>query len=110
MTQRCVAIFAQKTEHDSTEDLRVFSSIDEFLAEYGCGSTKEDLAMLEDALRYSHDHALGMFRLPELPDQRLFYVVGERMDEVQDLLRMAIYHRQEHHKFLNLGIPTPDLT
>lgn len=110
MRQRCVAIFAQKTKHDPTEDLRVFPSIQEFLAEYMNGSTEEDLYLLRDALESSQDHALGMFRLPELPDQLLFYIVGQCMREVQELLRMAIYHYEDHKRFLNLGIPAPDLT
>jgi hypothetical protein len=92
------------------EELRVFPSIDEFLVEYVCGVSEEDIELHRYALKHSIEYTLGLFRLPDNLNQCLFYIVGSDAYQAQETLRRVIYHRKEHRKFYIVGEPAPDLT
>lgn len=100
MFEQCIATVIERKEDGVLSELKVFITPNEFLAEHGNCSDSADLVGMTNAIEDAKEGVLGMFDLATQPWHRIFYMVGDDPKQTQDELRLAVYERGEHTRFL----------
>lgn len=111
MKNKCVAVFLRKDDSHQGGDFRAFTTIQDVLEEYATCLSAKDIEIFEVALKGSQVDAVGLFQTPDRPGVTIQFIVGHSIHEVQDHLRMVVYHQRRHPQGPYAGIvPAPDLT
>lgn len=100
MKNQHVAVVTQWKKDGRLNQLKVFPSHHEFISEYGSFANDRELSLMGVVLDGSQEHVLGMLDLQHRSWERIYYMVGSDAKSTQDALRLAVYERGEHTRFV----------